>query len=519
MNVAGRIVKNTGILYAKMAITVFISLYTTRLVLVSLGVTDFGIFNLVSGTISMLTFLNTAMAAATQRFMSYAEGAGDERIQKQIFNVSIVLHLLIAIFVVILLEVMGHFLFKGVFNIPVERISSAKLIFQFMAVSTFFTIISVPYDAVINAHENMMLYAVMGVLEALLKLGIAVVVMSHLGDNLVTYGLLTALLALLLLAVKWVYCRLKYLECETNLRLFFDHKVFMDLGSFAAWSFLGSATSILANYGQGILMNSFFGPVVNAAQSIAAQVSGQLGAFASTMQKALNPVIDKSEGAGNRSLMLKTSSMGSKVSFFLLILMFIPALVEMPFIFRCWLKDVPTYAVVFCRLLLFRNLTEQLFINLSLSISAVGNIKRFQVFTSLLNIFPLSLTYMLFFLHYPPYFIYLVFIGYAVMNDILLVYFAKKLCGLDVKDYLVNVGLRCILSFLVILAFSSLPIMFMESTIVRLFLVILICFVSYGFVIWNVGFNKVERLSIYNLIASITNDLKLKMVAGLNRID
>ena len=173
MKPAKRVAINTGILYARMAITMFISLYSTRLILAALGAEDFGIFNLVGGTIAMLTFLNVAMAGATQRFMSYAEGEGDIQKQKNIFNVSVLLHFLIAIIVIILLEIVGYFLFKGILKIPDERIGIAKIIYQFMLVSTFFTIISVPYDAVINAHENMLLVAILGVVEAVSKLGIA----------------------------------------------------------------------------------------------------------------------------------------------------------------------------------------------------------------------------------------------------------------------------------------------------------------------------------------------------------
>jgi O-antigen/teichoic acid export membrane protein len=511
MSTGIRVVKNTGILYAKMGITVFISLYTTRLILVSLGVTDFGIFNLVSGAISMLTFLNIAMAAATQRFMSYAEGAGNKETQKQIFNVSIVLHFTIAIVVVALLEVAGHFLFKGVFRIPADRIPSAKIVYQWMILATFFSIISVPCDAVINAHENMMLYALLGIVETIFKLGIAILISYSLGDKLVSFGFQTTLLTLILLVFRTYYCTTRYSECRINLREYFSLKVFRELGAFAAWSFLGSSTSIIANYGQGVLMNSFFGPIVNAAQSIAVQVSGQLSAFAGTMQKAVNPIIDKSEGAGNRSLMLKTSLMGSKVSFFLLILFFIPVLVEMPFIFKFWLRDVPVYAVIFCRLLLIRNIIEQLFVNLSLSISAVGNIKRFQVFTSILNVFPLSLTYLLFWLHFPPYYIYVSFIGYAIVNDILLLYFAQRVCGLNVKDYLVNVGLRCLTSLLIILILSSLPTLFIEPGLRRVVIVSLISLVSFGLAVWYIGFSKYERVSITQLLAKIAIKMKLPM--------
>jgi Na+-driven multidrug efflux pump len=190
--VANRVVKNTGILYARMAITVFISLYATRLILNALGTTDFGIFNVVAGAIAMLTFLNSAMAGATQRFISYAEGAGDTEKVKTIFNVSIVLHLGIALLVGLVLEVGGYFLFDGLLKIPMDRLATAQLIYQFMIVSTVLTIISVPYDAIINAHENMLIFAILGVVEALFKLSIALYITYNGSDKLVMYGLLTA---------------------------------------------------------------------------------------------------------------------------------------------------------------------------------------------------------------------------------------------------------------------------------------------------------------------------------------
>ncbi|GGH56486.1 O-antigen/teichoic acid export membrane protein [Filimonas zeae] len=510
MKAADRVVVNTGILYARMGVTIFFSLYTTRVLLATLGVNDFGIFNLVGGAIAMLTFLNTAMTAATQRFISYAEGAGDKERQKSIFNVSVVLHLLIAVIIAIILEVVGYFLFDGVFKIPVDRIYGAKIVYQFMIVSTVFTIISVPYDAVINAHENMLLYAILGVIESVLKLVIAVYLIHTSYDRLIAYGLLTALLSIVLLLIRRFYCRAKYKECEINLKRYYKKSTFKELSNFAGWSFLGTSTSMLTNYGQGVVMNSFFGPIVNTAQGIANQVSGQLGVFAGTMQKALNPVIGKSEGAGDRTLMLRASTMGSKVSFFLLMLFFIPVLIDIPYIFGVWLKKVPEYVVVFCRLLLIRNLVEQLFTTLSVAIAAVGNIKKYQIYRSLVNIIPLILSYFLFSLHYPAYTIYLVFLGYSLMNGVVLLYFAKKVCGLSISDYMKNVVGRCVLLFLLILSLASIPVFVMDEGFKRLIFILFLNTVFFFIGTWFIGFSGEERKPVYNLISNLMIKLKLK---------
>jgi len=512
MGTANRVVKNTGILYVKMGITVFISLYTTRLILAALGVNDFGIYNVVGGAIAMLTFLNNAMSTATQRFMSFAEGAGDHDKQRSIFNVSIVLHFLIAVIIFFILEFAGHFLFNGVLKIPIDRIASAKMVYQFMVISTLFTIISVPYDAVINAHENMLLYSILGVLESLFKLGIAIYISNAPYDKLSTYGLLTALLSILLLFIRRFYCSRYYDECKINIGKYFKKKIFLELTHFAGWSFLGASTSMITNYGQGILMNIFFGPVVNTAQGIANQVSGQLGTFAGTMQKALNPIIAKSEGAGERNLMLKAATMGSKVSFFLLMVFCIPIIIEMPYVFDFWLKDVPEYAIIFCRLLLIKNLIDQLFITLTVSISAVGKIKRFQIFMSIIHILPIFFAYGFFLMDYPPYSIYIIFWVYSFFGAILTLYFAKVLCNLSIKDYLLNVVSRCVLTFFIIISICYLPTLLLKESIIRLTIVVslnLFLFIGIG---WFVGFSNSERTQIFSFLKNGLKKFKKKQL-------
>lgn len=510
MQQATRVAKNTGFLYARMAITVFISLYATRLVLDALGATDFGIFNVIAGAIAMLTFLNAAMASATQRFMSYAEGKGDFQAQVGIFNVSVALHIIIGLFVVLILEIAAYYLFDGILQIPEQRMYAARVIFQCMVFSTFFKIISVPYDAVINAHENMLLVAILGVIEALLKLSIALYITITKFDALISYGFLMALMAVLLLLMRWVYCHRTYEEVIINIRKYYDPNLFKEMGSFASWSFLGSSSSIVANYGQGIVLNVFFGARINAAQGIANQIGGQLGAFSTTMLSALNPTIAKNEGAGNRSFMLKMTAMGSKIAFFLLTFMSIPVLVEMPYILKLWLKNVPEYAIIFCRLLLIRNLIEQISIPINTSIYAVGNIKELQVASTFLNILPLGFSYILFSIGYPPYFLYYVFIGYAFVNGTLILWYAKKYTGIIVMDFVGKVVLRCFAVLFIGWFVAAIPTIFMQQNIFRLVLVIMLGFISTVLLVYFIGLNRQERVWAQELVDILLTKMKNK---------
>jgi len=517
MQPAQRVALNTGFLYAKMAITVFISLYATRIILLALGVEDFGIFNVVGGAITMLTFLNNAMSSATQRFMSYSRGSENEQRQKQIFNVSIVLHIFIAIILFIILQVAGYYLFNGILNISEHRMGAAKLIYQFMIVSTMFSVISVPYDAVINAHENMLLVAILGIIEAVIRLGIAIYIVNLNVDKLVIFGVLTAALAVLLMSLRRLYCHRFYTECDLNIKKYFTKPLFKEISSFAGWSFLGTSSSMLTNYGQGIVLNIFFGTIVNAAQGIANQISGQLGVFAGTMLKALHPMIAKSEGAGNRELMLKASMVGSKLSFFLMMLFYIPVLIEMPLILKYWLNEVPKYTVIFCSLLLIRNLIEQLYYTLSLSIAAVGNIRKYQIYGSILNIFPLIISYLLFKINYSPYVIYIVFLVYSIFSAAITFYFSKTDCGLSLPHYFKNVIYPCIISFIITISISYIPLFFISDGILRLILVLTLSVITFFITVWSIGLNVIERNEIGKMIITVLEKIALKthLVKGL----
>lgn len=516
MQAAHRVAKNTVILYGRMAITVFISLYATRLILAALGAADFGLFTVVGGVIAMLGFLNDSMTTATQRFMSFAQGSGDLEKVRRIFNMSTILHIGIAIVLVLILEIAGYFFFHGVLKISPNRIEVARLIYQFMVVSTFFTVISVPYDAVITSHENMVLIAILGIVESLLKLSIAFYITHSTNDHLVVYGLLMAFLSVILLIAKRVYCQKKYSECSISIRKYFDKHLLIELGSFAGWSLLGSSSSMVAFYGQGMIINIFFGTVVNAAQGIAAQISGQLGVFAVKLMSALNPMIDKSEGAGNRELMLKATMMGSKISFFMLGILYIPFLLEMPNLLELWLKNVPEYTIVFCRLLLIRNLLEQFYIPLITSINAVGKIAKFQKVSAFLNITPFVVSYICFSYGYSPTSLYIIYLCYSLLMFCSVLYFSKKYCDLSIIFFLKKIVLKCLIVFVLSMFLSSLIYLSFTYSISRIIGVFILSISSFLFFVWIIGLSDEEKRLVkkifnllHNKIAEILPSIKL----------
>ncbi|ANH80628.1 flippase [Niabella ginsenosidivorans] len=511
MSTARRVIKNTGFLYAKMGITIFISLYTTRLILNALGASDFGIFNIVGGAIAMLGFLNAAMAGATQRFMSYSEGEGDREKQRKIFNISVLLHFLISLIVGIALLIAGWFFFNGLLNIAPDRKYAAKIVYGSLIISTMFTVMTVPYDAVLNARENMRYYAMVGIIESVLKLLAAVAVVYLIGDKLVLYGIFMACVPLITMMIMRVYCHRKYEECVIAPKRYWNKKLMKQMTGFAGWSFLSSASSIISQYGMGIVLNHFFGTILNAAQGIANQISGQLMTFSQTALKALNPVIAKSEGNGHREMVIRASFAGSKFSFILFSLFSVPFIVEADYILKVWLAHVPAWAVLFCRLQLLRILSEQLTISINSGIYAQGDIKIFSQLKGILNILPVILTALFFYLRFPPYMLYIVWIFcWSILGGMVALFFAHKNLGMSYERYMRAVFIPCVLLNVVAFACTLFLISFLAEGLFRLSLVVAISVVLHGVLGWFVGADRSEKQIAIQLYKTLFGKLKLK---------
>lgn len=500
---ANRVVTNTLWLYIRMAISMFASLFATRVILQGLGASDFGVYNIVGGAIAMLGFLNSAMTQATQRFMSFAEGQGDFDKSNRIFCVSILLHILLGFIVAILLFVCGIFFFRVLFNIPEDRIDAAKIVYISFIVSTVFNVMSVPYNAVINAHENMRYFAIIGIIESILHLLAAFCSLYVSFDKLVAYGIFMAMVPVMMVCVLRVYCKSNYKECNFSYNKACDIKLIKEIGSFAGWSFVSSSSSLIGNYGLRIVMNNYYGVLLNAAQGITGQVSALVMVLSSNMQKAINPVIAKTVGAGNSLQMLNMAMTTSKFSFFMLAIIGIPITIEVDTILILWLKDVPEWTTIFVRLQIIRLLIEQLSIVFDTSILADGRISSYSKIMGITNIVPLFLTILIFSLGIGPYAMYLLtitFFGLVVFG--IRVYFMHKNCGMDYKGYFKNVLIPTVFATVIVFVISYLPMILMDQSIIRLIIVVCISLLCGIISFYYVGLNRSERSIVLSVIRS-----------------
>lgn len=498
---ASRIIKNTGWLYVKIAVNMFITLFTTRLILQGLGASDYGIFNIVGGSITMLGFLNSTMSNVTQRFINHSEGEGDKEKQKKIFNIAIVLHLIISIVVGIVLTVAGFFFFDGILNIPVERIEAAIIIYASLVLSTMFTVMTSPYEALINAHENMKYFALVGIFENLLKLLIAYCCVWTTHDKLIVYGMLMAIIPFITLSIMRVYCHKKYEECVFAPRHYFNLPFFKEMTGFAGWNFLSASTSLISSQGMSIILNSYFGVLLNAAQGIANQVGGSLIIFSSNALKAINPVLTKSEGAGDRERLHYITYIGSRIPTMILGAFSIPVLYIVPDLLRIWLTSIPEWAILFTRLMILRNLVELPFRSLGTAIYAQGQIRSFSIINSLFNIAPLILLIVCFSLGAPAYSLYIVWIVCCILGGGNLLFFCHKLTGLSISKFIFDIlvplmwiSIASALPYLTIIFFGY------ELSIFSKFLIAILSFVIYIFLSAKFLLSEKERNTILSLI-------------------
>lgn len=503
MSVHQRVIKNSAYLYAKTAVTILVALYSTRLVLQSLGQTDFGIFNIVGGVISMLGFLNAAMAVTIQRFLNYAQGQQNQEQQCAIFNIGVIFHIVIAVIVVLIMVVMGILLFDGILNIPAERMSAAKVVYGCLICSTFFTILTVPYDACLNAHENMLYFSVVGIIEALLKLGAAYIVVYTSHDKLIIYGLLMAIIPIISMVMMRVYCYRNYMECHLQPRRYYDKVTARSMFSFVGWNLLGTTSVYIGNYGNMIVMNHFFGAVLNTVMGIANQIQSQLMVFSSGMFKALNPVIAKEAGSGHGERMMSISLKGCRFSTYLLALMSVPVLLETPMILDFWLKDYPEWTILFVRLQIVRALMEQLTVALNKSLEAIGMIKNYNIITSVCYIMPIFILYMLYSSGCAPYWHYIVAITLMVIvPSVVKLWLCRKYCHLSVRVYISSVLKPLMIAILGAVVTGALPTCFLAPSFARFTASVLVSeTVLMILSLWYM--TPVERQMIYKIISMI----------------
>ena len=429
---AERIVFNTMVLYGRLILVLILGLFTTRIVLDALGETDYGIYTLVAGVVGMLAVLQSAMSNTSMRYMSFSLGSGDEKLNSRTFNTTLFLHFIIGFFVLIFIEVGGFFMFKYLLEIPENKLTDAKVVFHLMALTTFVAIIAVPYDAVINSHENLFILSIVDILGAVLKLAVAIYLIYTSANVLILYGLGMFSVQLIMRMIKQQYSVKHYRECRLNFKKGVDKKLTKEIISFSGWNLLGSVASISVNQIRSVLLNIFFGVKVNASEGIAKNVRNQVNMVSVSLTRAINPQLVKSEGKGDRLRMLWITDVSTKFSIFLFLIIAIPVIIELPYLLSIWLKDVPEFAVIFGRLTIIGLLIDKFTFEITSAIRAVGKIRNFQIIETLVIILNLPVAYFLFKMSYPPQTIYLTGILFSLITSIYRLYFGKKITGLNI---------------------------------------------------------------------------------------
>lgn len=478
-------------------------LLTTRIILNGLGASDFGLYNVVGGAIAMMGFLNAAMAKATQRFISYEEGAGNHERKVLIFNTSILLHALVALAAFFLLIAAGFIFFKGVLNIPEGRDGAAIVVYGSLVISTVFTILTVPYEGVINAHENMRYYAFFGVIDAVLRLLVAIACTYATADKLIVYGILMSIIPLISLLVMVVYCHHKYDECIIAPRRYYNKQDMKTMMRFAGWNLFGSSGSFIGNYGQSIVVNMFFGVLVNAALGITQQLQGMMAVVSLNMQKALNPVIVKNEASGNRENMIRWSLRGCKFSCYLMLWLVVPMVIEAPFVLEFWLKNVPENAVLFFRLQMVRYILEMLVVSFSTSLMAVGEIKKFNIYQMVFILIPLPIMYILYKMGFGVYWMFIVYIIATLLVDIITLYLCKKYCGLSLHCYIVSVFLPVMFTVLLMFLFGYCGHVMFHGDYIRTSGCFVLTWLGMVIGLFVCGLDNQEKIFISNIVQKI----------------
>ena len=371
-----RIAKNTLMLYIRMILIMLVTLYTSRVVLRALGVTDYGIYNVVGGVVTMLGFLNGAMTTATQRYLTFELGRKDMERLKKVFCMSLLIHGLISLIVVLLSETAGLWLLYSKMSIPPERFSAALWVFHSAVLSCVVLMMSVPYNALIVAYERMSAFAYISILEAVLKLAIVFLLQAGDMDRLKLYAVLMLAVQLVIRVLYGIYCRCHFKELR--FRLMWDRPLFTEMVSFAGWSVYGSVSYMCYTQGLNVLLNMFFNPVVNAARGIAVQVQAAIQTFSTNFQMALNPQITKSYAAGELQRMHSLVFASSKYSFLLLLLFSYPIWLETGTVLRLWLGTVPDYTVDFIRIILGISMIDVLSGSFVVSAQATGRVRKYQ---------------------------------------------------------------------------------------------------------------------------------------------
>lgn len=439
MNDSERVIINTLAQYLRTIINIILSFFSVRLILNILGAQDYGIYTLIAGITSMLSFITQALVSTTQRFMSFYQGKDDIITMKAFFSNSVLLHFIISLCFAIILASLSPLLFNGFLNVPYDRLYAAKQVYYIVIVILVVTFSSAPFRALLVSHENIVYTSIIDVLDGVLKVILVLLLQFVSSDKLIFYGLIMLGIHVINLLLLAIYSFAKYDECIIPRIKYFSLSYIRDLFSFAIWTIYGTGCIVIRTQGLAIVVNRFLSTVANAAYGIGLQVSGAVSTISVALLNAMRPQIVKSEGQGDHERALRLSIILCKFSLLLLSLLCIPCIFEMPSLLSIWLKDVPEYTVLFARMALLASLVDTITLGLNVYCEAIGKIKLYNLIIFTLKLCTLPIAIGLFLFGVGPYAIAIAYIGTEFITSLIRIPLLNKLGGLNASQFIKDV--------------------------------------------------------------------------------
>ena len=502
-----RIAKNAIFLYFRMLFLLGVGLFTSRVVLSSLGAQDYGIYNVVGGFISMFTIFNAGLTSATQRFITFDLGKGNLKELRDTFSTCVIIYMMIALVILVFAEVGGVWFLENKLTIPTDRLYAARWVFQLSLITLIIGLVSTPYNALIVSHERMGAFAWISIYEALAKLAVAYQIYVTSYDKLIVYAVMLCIVQLSVRIIYNVYCNRNFKESKVIFN--FNWAKIKKIYGFTGWAMFGGLANIGFTQGLNVLLNMFFNPVVNAARGVAVQVQNIINGFVLNFQTALNPQIIKSYAKGDTSYMFKLIFASSKFSFLLLFVMSLPVMLEAETLLGLWLKEVPKYTPLFFRLIIITTMIDGISNPFMRAVDATGNIKKYQIIVGgiLLMIVPVS--YVVLKLGGAPYSVFIVHICMSFLAFLMRLYLVRKLINYSIMMYWKNVLSRLIVVVIISVVFSLFVRAKMEPSLIRLIVVSLFSASAVLLLSYNIALLPNERALLKNKFQSIIQKKKL----------
>ena len=495
-----RIAKNTLYLYVRMFIMMAVGLFTSRVVLDALGAENYGINNVVGGVIVLFSFLNSALTSATQRFLNFYMGRGDDERVSTVFSMSMTLYILLSVVIIILGETVGLWFLNTYLNIPPERMWAAQWVYQFTIVQFVVNMLRIPYNASIIANERMSFYAYASLIDVVAKLAVCYLLYVTPADRLITYSLFYTIIPILISIVYKVYCNRCFNTTRYHPRTW-EPKLFREILGYSGWQFLNGASNVASEQGLNIILNMFHGVTLNAAAGVANQVSGHVYSFVTNFQVAFQPQMVKTYAAEQTQEFHTLVYRASKFSYFLMLVIIIPLMFSLDKILSIWLVEVPVYTLEFCQLVLAYRAIDAIKEPYVYGINASGRIKTYKIFTSLGKFLNLPLAYLVLFMGMQPWNMWLVRIAINIADFLFVIVYVKHSLKISIKA-----GIKTVFLPALLVTLMSIPVPLLLRTFVpgfwpNLLSVILVSFGVTCSLVMYLGLSAAERGAITNTIA------------------